>query len=1175
MSKLRLNRGLEAFIKSNIGIVGSSTPPAFPNTYSLEFDGTTAHVETSNPYSVLDGKDTCTISLWIKPDSATNYYFLLQNRINTTSNQGQFCVWTNNSGGVNAFIDTNSYFLSSNTSVMTAGVWMHILICIDFTLPSYTEGVIYINGVDETLSQNLFNRTAFATATNSLLMGRETNNYLPRFAGLMDEVAIWDTDQRANKDEIYSSSGAVDLNNLATAPAPNSWWRMGDSSKALYFNEIWEIPDEMKVDNFSQYSFDFDGIDDKITATVSAINSATALTFSFWGKKSATGEVLGGNAFKTSTDRFILYWWTNSVVYLSARNGDTSSSATYTLAYDSDWHHFAGTYDGGAGELKLYIDGTLQATVSSGLPSALSSDLGNSFNMGYVNNSNWSSGNIDSVSIFDATLSAGEVTAIYNSGTPTDLSTFSKRSFYFDGIDNYIGTGTSVLDGATSFTVSAWVNTSYDNWQRLFGDNSFAFALKQSIDRVDITFNGFVILQSSNFTLTLGKWHHVAVVFDGSLPQADRIKLYLDNSQCNNLLSGTTSTSFVASSTFNIGRAGTLASTIWVGLVDDFAVFNSVKTIGDLYGSGKPTDLSAESGLAGYWKFDDALYNGSTTEFNVPDSSTNSNDGTTNSMDLEDFTYEAPLSPIGYWRMGENGVFNANTEWELPNYQKRNYFSNLSMDFDGVDDYIDMGASFVPPSAISISVWIKTTMTTGGDATNIGYIVAKDDVGSARDFSLIYRGTGYTKIYFSFFSAGGTATSLGSSAGLIADGEWHHVLATWDGTTDSNKVQIFIDGSLDTQMTANDTGIRSSTGTNLTLGGADGGSPPTRPFIGSIDDVAIFSNDQSANVATIFNSGVPTDLSAESGLVGYWRMGEGSYWNATNWQLPDYSKKALFSQKSFEFDGVDDRIDIGSWQLLDGLSACTISFWIKSGVDSSNAYIIAKTEGGLQFIIFQSGTSTSIKYRLYTSTNYDVTGGAVLDNEWHHCMMVYDGSTFEVFEDGASVGSTSATGTLPVSTGTLRIASAGGGAPFKSGNIDDVAIFNSAKAIGDIWDGNSAPTDLSAESGLVGYWTFDDATFSTNWTVPDNSTNSNNGTSANMDQVDLQFITPTNSNRGLSSGMAVDDVINQAPENMEQGVSVSMDIEDRETDAPDNENQANSVSMRETAPPDGRSTDTP
>ena len=41
----------------------------------------------------------------------------------------------------------------------------------------------------------------------------------------------------------------------------------------------------------------------------------------------------------------------------------------------------------------------------------------------------------------------------------------------------------------------------------------------------------------------------------------------------------------------------------------------------------------------------------------------------------------------------------------------------------------------------------------------------------------------------------------------------------------------------------------------------------------SLDEVAIF--DEVKDVSTLYNSGIPSDLSSESGLVGYWRFEEG------------------------------------------------------------------------------------------------------------------------------------------------------------------------------------------------------------------------------------------------------------------------------------------------------------
>ena len=56
-------------------------------------------------------------------------------------------------------------------------------------------------------------------------------------------------------------------------------------------------------------------------------------------------------------------------------------------------------------------------------------------------------------------------------------------------------------------------------------------------------------------------------------------------------------------------------------------------------------------------------------------------------------------------------------------------------------------------------------------------------------------------------------------------------------------------------------------------------------FNGNIDEIALWGSDQSANVATIYSSGTPGDLSSLS-PVSWWRMGEDATFN-TNWNMPD------------------------------------------------------------------------------------------------------------------------------------------------------------------------------------------------------------------------------------------------------------------------------------------------
>ena len=209
---------------------------------------------------------------------------------------------------------------------------------------------------------------------------------------------------------------------------------------------------------------------------------------------------------------------------------------------------------------------------------------------------------------------------------------------------------------------------------------------------------------------------------------------------------------------------------------------------------------------------------------------------------------------------------------------------------------------------------------------------------------------------------------------------------------------------------------------------------------------------------------------------------------------------------SLSFDGVNDQLDFGIWNLLDSQSTFSLSFWIKSGVDASNAYVIARVEGIAQFLVFQNGINSSLKYRIYTTTTlYTLIGGTVLDNQWHHCMMTYDGSNFEIFEDGASVTSIAANGPLVVSTSKLRVATFGGSAPFKTGNIDEISIFDTDQSA-NISTLSASPTvDLTSLSPL-GWWRMgDNDTFPI---ITDNGSGGFDGTMTNMDAGDIVSDTP-------------------------------------------------------------------
>jgi hypothetical protein len=211
--------------------------------------------------------------------------------------------------------------------------------------------------------------------------------------------------------------------------------------------------------------------------------------------------------------------------------------------------------------------------------------------------------------------------------------------------------------------------------------------------------------------------------------------------------------------------------------------------------------------------------------------------------------------------------------------------SNVSMAFGGTDEYIDVGnvaeLSFAHDDAFSISIWFKA------DNAN-GILISK--------MNLITGGYLLSPLSggdFEFRLVGGVSNQVRviTTAGGFLDGAWHHMVATWDGTTtqDASNAFIYIDGVNQTLSTTDD---------NLTLtlvnvasfniGSRNNGD---FPWEGSIDDAAVYNKAlTSGEVATIYNGGSPPDLTSvgpTANLVGYWLMGDGDVYptiidNSTN-----------------------------------------------------------------------------------------------------------------------------------------------------------------------------------------------------------------------------------------------------------------------------------------------------
>ena len=216
----------------------------FINQYSMLFDGVDEYAKGSTTFSELDSTNKFTLSMWVKPtDLLTSRVFFMIPR-NTTSNNSQVLIWLRTTGQIDISVNTTGSFCRSNTGVITAGVWNHVLICFDLAQATQANKIRpFVNGVDVYNTANGL-PTSFPVSSGEIWVGEDSNGFQAPVLGNIDEVAIWGTDQRANAATIYNSGVPFDLSTLV-AP-PTHWWRMGDG-------DSWSGSQWLLNDNIGSY----------------------------------------------------------------------------------------------------------------------------------------------------------------------------------------------------------------------------------------------------------------------------------------------------------------------------------------------------------------------------------------------------------------------------------------------------------------------------------------------------------------------------------------------------------------------------------------------------------------------------------------------------------------------------------------------------------------------------------------------------------------------------------------------------------------------------------------------------------------------------------------------------------------------------------------------------------
>ena len=206
------------------------------------------------------------------------------------------------------------------------------------------------------------------------------------------------------------------------------------------------------------------------------------------------------------------------------------------------------------------------------------------------------------------------------------------------------------------------------------------------------------------------------------------------------------------------------------------------------------------------------------------------------------------------------------TNWLIYDYDDTTAFKNRSaVTFDGAGDKMTASSTSdfaFGTSGFTISFWMKPNGTNNSSGFGVNILDMRSAVTQAKP-SLWMSSVGSNSI-LKYYANG--AYRAQTSSVTINSGTWYHVMVAGDGST----TRIYLNGN--STAVASGTDTISYVAAGLTLGSYFGNN---YYYNGLIDELSIYSSDQSSNLSTIYNSGTPDDLPTTD-LQAWWRLGDGT-----------------------------------------------------------------------------------------------------------------------------------------------------------------------------------------------------------------------------------------------------------------------------------------------------------
>ena len=822
----------------------------------------------------------------------------------------------------------------------------------------------------------------------------------------------------------------------------------GYSSGPACTTETWDILNETTIPTKALYTLNgnskdtgesgyigqgaiFNGSSSYITSSLPKTDIANTFSVSFWwnpntlsgyqsilGHYQDVGNIAYGWQVVQANNKIGFYW------IISASPNTSNYFENNTILQQGQWYHIVATIT--PTSANLYVDkSSASSSPNQGSDFVIEYSSNPPFYMGRQNGSNayYANGKIDQVRIFNKAISASEVTTLasetYASSTKSTTDIFGDNSglalYEFEGnaddtSTTYDGTDTDVkygLDGADSnityttglfgnaasfngsssyiyntntsiwnptWTISLWFKTSNNSGRNplfVFGRGSWTDGIELQAASSN-TVSGSYAEGTKYFTKNVstdlddGNFHHYCATYDSS---TDTAKLYIDGNEETGLTTGTGNSR--QGSGYRIGRFFQTPEQWATGSIDQVRIFDKA--------------LSSDQVKT--------LYN------------------------------EPTATPYGIYidnSIKTKAYFPLNAHGSSVKSSSTAIDAGQSAVFNGSNSTITSASQVIPNGASSISFWYNPSGTTGTE-----YIIGQGVATASKGITVYYYNSTFGALVTKGTSAlAGTATTTTTYSNTA----WHHVVATWDGTTNTNSLKVYVNGTLEAQGTINTSSASIGAYTYFAMGGLQGGTYAE----GKIDQLKIYSSVlSSSDVINLYNeTNVPTaNLVAHYKLDGNGNDATGNY-NASSISNITYSDPALigdepsynavsltgvtFDQGKFNraavFNGSTSEIvtDLKNSDLSTlGIGDFSVSFWVYQNATAShaplingykasnNGWYIELVNGKIYTFIGQDG---SVAYR---RGYFDVTLNL---REWYH--IVYDNKNNRVWLNGTEITST-------------------------------------------------------------------------------------------------------------------------------------------------------------------------